>query len=370
MAASVKATPPRFRLADVVRLFGDDVRRGALLYEQQRALRDIESCRTAALGAHRELYECGHLVTAYNSCRNRSCPRCQASKARDWVSQKELDLLPVPYFHVVFTVPKELADLPLVARAMLYCALFRASSATLIEFGRVHLGGQIGFISVLHTWGQALTHHPHVHCVVAGGGWNRETKTFQRARRNFLFPVRAMSAVFRGKLLADLDRRGLPGVEAKDLTRILAAASCHKWVVYAKRPFGGAGQVLRYLARYTHRIAIGEHRLRDVNEKAVTFDWKDYRDGGTKQMTLDGPEFLRRFLLHVPARGCTRLRSFGFLANNGKSESLLAIRLALKAAAPTPTPERLCLCPICGIGVLTERQMLEPWTLQPRSDTS
>lgn len=371
MTPTTKAEPP-FRLADVVRIFGDDVRRGApLLYQQLRVLNDIERCRTAALGGHRELYECGHIVTAYNSCRNRSCPKCQASKARDWVSQKERDLLPVPYFHVVFTVPKELADLPPMARTMLYNALFRASLATLLEFGHRHLGGQIGFISALHTWGQTLLHHPHVHCVVAGGAWNRKNKVFKKARRNFLFPIRALSVVFRGKLLADLRKGGLPGLDDLALASVLAAASHHKWVVYAKRPFGGPEQVLRYLARYTHRIAIGEHRLRNINEKSVTFDWKDYRDGGvTKQMTLAGPEFLRRFLQHVPARGCTRLRSSGFLANSVKRESLLAIRGALEATAPVPTPERPCLCPVCGIGVLVSRQMLQPWTLLPWSDTS
>lgn len=371
MTPTPKAEPPRFRLADVVRSFGAEVRRGAaLLYQQGRALLDIERCRTAALGGHSELYDCGHVVTAYNSCRSRSCPRCQAFKARDWVVQKALDLLPIPYFHVVFTLPKELADVPPMARATLYNALFRASSATLLEFGHRHLGGQIGFVSVLHTWGQALTHHPHVHCVVAGGGWDRKSKVFKKARRGFLFSVGAMSAVFRGKLLADLLKRGLPGLDGATLARVLAAASRHNWVVYSKKPFGGPKQVLRYLARYTHRIAISEHRLRNVTEKTVTFDWKDYRDGKTKQMTLPGAEFLRRFLQHVPVRGCTRVRSFGFLANSGKRENLLGIRAALAAAAPTPKPKRVCVCPVCGVGVLVTRQMLAPWTPLPRSDTS
>lgn len=372
MTPNPKAEPPRFRVADVVRQFGAEVRRGApLLYEQRRALTDIERCRTIALGGHRETYECGHVVTAYNSCRNRNCPSCLAWKSRDWVDQKERDLLPVPYFHVVFTLPQELADVPPVARAAVYDALFRASSKTLLQFGRRDLGGEMGFLAVLHTWGQTLTHHPHVHCVVAGGAWNRDTSVWKNTRANYLFPVRALSEVFRAKMIADLRRRGLPGLSADDLAAVLAAAARHDWVVYAKPPFGGPHQVLRYLARYTHRIAIGEHRLANVDDESVTFDWKDYRHGNAiKQMTLDGAVFLRRLLQHVLPRSYTRLRSYGFLANSGKREKLLAIRACLGVQAPPPTTERACLCPLCGLGALVDRQMLEPWTLLPRSNSS
>lgn len=372
MPRPIKQAPPRWRVADVVRLHGDDVRLGvSLLYRQRRALDDIERCRTAALGAHRELYACGHIVTAYNSCRSRCCPQCVGSKARDWVEQKEQDLLPIPYFHVVFTLPAELADVPPVARASVYEALFHASGHTLLHFGRNDLGGQLGFLSVLHTWGQKLTHHPHVHCVVAGGAFNKETNTWKSTRPRFLFPVHALSKMFRGKMLSLLRRRGLPGVEPEQLAKILAAAGRRKWVVYAKPPFGGPEQVLRYLARYTHRIAIGDQRLVNVDDDNVTFSYRDYRDGNTsKNMTLEGGEFLRRFLQHVLPRGFTRLRSFGFLANNGKREKLAAIRGLLRADPPAPLAVRECLCPFCGIGVLVQRELLEPWTLLPRRDTS
>lgn len=359
-------------MADVVRQFGDDVRRGApLMYEQRRALLDIERCRTIALGGHRETYACGHVVTAYNSCRSRICPSCCAWKSRDWVSQRELDLLPVHYFHVVFTLPRELADVHPLARATVNDALFAASSRTLLEFGRRHLGGQMGFLGVLHTWGQTLTYHPHVHYVVAGGAYDQAEDSWTSAKSKFLFPVRALAQVFRAKMLAELRRRKLPGVSDEDLIRILDAASRHDWVVYAKPPFGGPKQVLRYLARYTHRIAISEHRLLNVDDDTVTFAYKDYKDGNAKkQMTLDGDVFLRRFLQHVLPRGYTRLRAFGFLANNGKREKLAAIRALLVAEAPVPLEERECLCPICGLGSLVERQMLEPWTMLPRRDTS
>ena len=369
---SIKQAPPRWRVADVVRLHGDDVRRGvSLLHRQRCALDDIERCRTAALGGHRELYECGHIVTAYNSCRSRCCPQCVGSKSRDWVEQKEQDLLPIPYFHVVFTLPPELVDVPPMARPAVYEALFHAAGQTLLKFGRRDFGGQIGFLAVLHTWGQTLTHHPHVHCVVAGGAFNTQSKTWKSARPGFLFPVRALSKVFRGKMLAILRRRGLPGVEPERLAAIVGAAAGREWVVYAKRPFGGPEQVLRYLARYTHRIAIGEHRLVNVDDDGVTFTYRDYRDDSAqKTMTLAGGEFLRRYLQHVLPRGFTRLRSFGFLANNGKHEKLAAIRTILGAETPAPTKVRECLCPFCGVGVLVDRQLLEPWTLLPRRDTS
>jgi len=369
-----KAEPPCWRMADVVRQFGNDVRCGApLMFEQRRALLDIERCRTVALGGHRETYECGHVVTAYNSCRTRNCPSCSAWKSRDWVSQRELDLLPVNYFHVVFALPHELADVHPMARATVNDALFFASSKTLLEFGRKHLGGQMGFLGVLHTWGQKLTYHPHVHYVVAGGAYDKKTNTWKSAKAKYLFPVRALAQVFRGKMLAELRRRKLPGVSDADLVRILDAASRHDWIVYAKPPFGGPKQVLRYLARYTHRIAISEHRLLKVYDETVTFAYRDYKDGSaSKQMTLDGDVFLRRFLQHVLPRGYTRLRSFGFLGNNGKRKKLAAIRAILGTAPPEPPKERECLCPICGIGALVDRQMLEPWTMLPRTrrDTS
>lgn len=325
------------------------------------------------MGGHRSLYACGHVVTAYNSCRNRSCGRCLSGKSHEWVEQKEQDLLPVPYFHVVFTLPPALADIASIARATVYEALFKAASGTLLRFGHENSGGEIGALAVLHTWGQALTHHPHLHCVVAGGAFDPVKRAWTPTKRRFLFPVRAMSKVFRGKMLAEIRRRGLPDHEPADVERIIAAAAAVDWVVYAKAPFGGPQQVLRYLARYTHKIAISDHRLVNVDGAGVSFTWKDYRDSSTtKTMTLTGHEFLRRFVQHVLPRGFTRIRSYGFLANAKKRERLAAIRAVLRAAAPPPPPPPpSCRCPVCGDGLLVERVSLAAFTLAPlQPDTS
>jgi hypothetical protein len=373
VVATIRRAPPRHRVADVVRLHSEELlRTTTTTHEQRRALFDIERCRTAAMGAHRALYACGHEVTAYNSCRNRSCGRCLSGKSYEWVEQKEQDLLPVSYFHVVFTLPPALADVVPIARAAVYEALFRAASQTIARFGRERADGEMGVLAVLHTWGQALTHHPHLHCVVAGGAFNATTKTWTSTKRRFLFPVKAMSKVFRGKMLEELRRRGLPDHERADVERIIAAAAAVDWVVYAKPPFGGPQQVLRYLARYTHKIAISDHRIVDVDDKNVSFTWRDYRDSSTtKTMTLKARDFLQRFVQHVLPRGFTRLRSYGFLANTKKREKLAAIRAVLKAAAPPPSSPRVCRCPVCGDGALVERVLLAAFTLQPvRQDSS
>jgi len=360
-------------VADVLRRHGADwLREHPSTHQQRRAVDSIVACRTAALGAHRSLYSCGHEVTAYNSCRNRSCGRCLQGRAFEWVEQKEQDLIPVPYFHVVFTLPPALVNVTPVARAGLYEALFRAASQTLLQFGRDRLKAQIGFIAVLHTWGQTLTHHPHIHIVIPGGAFDVDKKAWVTTRRRFLFPVRAMSRVFRGKMLQDLRHRGLEGVSDDELERRLDNAARVEWVVYAKPPFGGPQQVLRYLARYTHKIAIGDHRIVEVNNDTVAFRYKDYADGSaTKVMRLDAGDFVGRFLQHVLPRHFTRLRSFGFLANAKKRERLVAIRAALRATAPpTPTPEpKPCGCPRCGLGLLVSRLRLAPFTLLPL-DTS
>lgn len=357
---------PRLRVADVVRTHGAAfvAAHGArLTHEQLTALRDIERCRTAALGGHVEVYACGHERIAYNSCRNRNCTRCLGHKARDWVEQKERDLLPVPYFHVVFTLPHELTDVPVAARAALYEALFRASSATLREVVQRRLGGEAGFLSVLHTWGQTLTHHPHVHCVVAGGALASKCSRWTAARSRYLLPVKALAAVFKGKMLAELRRKGLHGVEPAELELLLRDAAMKTWVVYAKAPFGGPTQVLRYLARYTHKIAISDARILRVDSGTVTFSYRDYRDASaTKAMRLGGGEWLRRFLSHVLPRGFVRLRSYGFLANTKKASKLEVIRTLLGARKPAetsaPRPPTLCACPICGQGLLVERRAL------------
>ena len=370
--ASPNSEPPRFRVAYILRRHGDAyLRDNVCTYEQRRAVADIVACRTVGLGAHRSIYSCGHEVTAYNSCRNRNCGRCQQGKAFDWVAQKEADLIPVPYFHVVFTLPAELANVPRVARAGLYDALFRAASQTLLRFGRERLGGQMGFIGVLHTWGQTLTHHPHVHFVVLGGVFVDDNNAWVPTHRRYLFPVRALSKVFRGKMLDELRKRGLEGVDHDYLQARIAEAAARKWVVYAKHPFGGPQQVLRYLARYTHKIAIGDHRIVDVDDDTVAFSWKDYADGNkTKVMRLPASVFVGRYLQHVLPRHFTRLRSFGFLANTTKKRRLAAIRQALRATAPTPpTATTTCDCPLCGLGQLVARLRLAPFTLTPM-DTS
>lgn len=359
---------PRLGVADVVHRHGAAFVRArgrGLIHEQIKALIDIERCRTAALGGHVEVYDCGHEVIAYNSCRNRGCPKCLGHKAREWVEKKEGELLPVPYFHVVFTLPHELADLPVVARAALYQALFCASARTLLDVGRRRLGGELGFLSVLHTWGQTLTHHPHVHCVVAGGALSKDRRQFKTSSARFLLPVRVLSLVFKAKMLDELRRSPPTGIEPQQLALLLDDAAKKTWVVYAKRPFGGPGQVLRYLARYTHKIAIADRRIVDVNDETVAFTYQDYRHGNDKKvMRLGADEWLRRFTTHVLPRGFVRLRSFGFLANANKKDKLDAIRALLSVAAPAPRVEQQeskpCACPLCGRGALLGRRALEP----------
>lgn len=357
---------PRGGVAEVVRRHGAVFREAyghRLMHEQKKALVEIERCRTAALGGHVEVYACGHEVIAYNSCRNRSCPKCLGHKAREWVEQKEKDLLPVPYFHVVFTLPHEFAELPMLARPALYETLFRAASRTLLEVGKTRLGGELGFLAVLHTWGQTLTHHPHLHCVVPAGALADDGSTFRLGSPRFLLPVRVLALVFKAKMLAELSRRPIPGVEPSPLRLVLEDAGMKKWVVYAKRPFGGPEQVLRYLARYTHKTAIGDRRIVNVDKDSVTFMYKDYRHGHEqKTMRLFGTEFLRRFVEHVPPRGFVRLRSFGFLANAKKTEKLALIRSLLGARAPDAVDDHggheACLCPVCGVGALAGHRPL------------
>jgi hypothetical protein len=355
----------RCGLADAVRMHAPAFLAGrAVPSVVRQALRDIERCKTAALGGH--VYACDscqHSHIAYNSCRNRNCPRCCQHKSYKWVEARELELLPVPYFHLVFTLPKELRGLALRNQALVYGLLFRAASEAMQDLAKdtKHLGASIGFIAVLHTWGQNLMHHPHVHCVVPGGGISLDGERWVHCRKRFFLPVRPLSALFRGKMLAFLHRaakRGdLVGVDEDGMRDLTAPLFAKKWVVYAKRPFGGPKQVLRYLARYTHRVAISDSRILAVGHRTVTFAYKDYRDSQKKTMSLQGRDFLRRFSFHVLPRGFTRLRSFGLLANNRRAKNLARCRDLLGATPPQPKkPENnedvWRRCPACETGVL------------------
>jgi hypothetical protein len=376
-------TRPRLEVAEVFRDHGDAFldRYGAVLSpEQRRALRDIAACRTAALGGHvEECDRCGHRRVAYNSCRNRHCPKCQAGAATEWVEAREAELLPVEHFHVVFTLPAVLGPITLQNQRVVYGILFRAAAETLQQVAAdpKHLGAEIGFLAVLHTWGQNLQHHPHLHCVVPGGGLAPDGSRWVACRPGFFLPVRVLSRVFRGKFLAMLggafDRGELafPGglaalADPEEFRRRLAAGARADWVVYAKPPFGGPEQVLKYLARYTHRVAISNHRLIGIDDDEVRFLWKDYAHGAVqKTMTLKATEFIRRFLLHVLPAGFVRIRHYGFLANRtcrGKLElcrELLGVATAPEPIVPATSAESeeilegrpaANVCPSCGQG--------------------
>jgi hypothetical protein len=380
-------TRPRFEVADVVRDHGDAVL-GAygdpLSPEQRRALTDLARCPTAALGGHVEACDrCGHRQASYNSCRNRHCPKCQATEAARWVEARAAELLPVESFHVVFTLPAALGPIALQDPRVVHDLLFRAAADTLLRIAAdpSHLGAGIGFLAVLHTWGQTLQHHPHLHCVVPGGGLSSDGSRWVTCPDGFFLPVKVLSPVFRGKFLAGLraafDRGKLAfhgklaaPVDPGEFRRRLAAGALTDRVVYAKPPFGGPGQVLKYLARSTHRAAINNHRLLDLRDGRVTFRYKDYARGGERRtMELTAAEFLRRFLQHVLPRGFVRIRSYGFLANRDRRQKRAACRERLAAApAAAVTPEAASpavplgpapavtgvrcanVCPVCGVG--------------------
>jgi len=353
--------------------------------EQRRVLSDVAACRTAALGGHLETCDhCGHQRPAYNSCRNRHCPKCQASACAGWMDSQAADLLPVPYFHVVFTLPDAFNALALGNKRVVYGILFQAVSRTLLEVAAdpKHLGAGIGFLAVLHTWGQNLSLHPHVHCVVPGGGLSPDGSTglapggtrWVGCRPGFFLPVRVLSRVFRGKfinLLRNAFHTGkLHGLaDAAAFEALIDSAVATDWVVYVKPPFGSPEQVLKYLARYTHRIALSNRRILAMDERTVTFAYKDYARGGqTRAMTLSGVEFLRRFLLHVVPGGFMRIRHFGFLANRARATDLQRCRQLLQAAGPEAEPagaaeeplEHLDRCPVCGRGRMVPSEPLQP----------
>ena len=383
---------PRFEVADIVREYGEAFRAThQVSHEQARVLRAIAQCRTAALGGHVEVCEaCGTEQISYNSCRNRHCPKCQGAARAKWLAAEQALLLPVPYFHLVFTLPHLLTPLIRVNQRVLYTLLFQAAVQALQQFARDpdHLGAELGITAVLHTWGQTLTEHVHVHCIVTGGGLSAEGTQWRRSLPRFLFAVQARSQVFRGKYLAGLRRLrakhklhfvGASAALAADeaWTTFLSQVQERSWVVYAKPPWGGPEQVLKYLSRYTHRVAISNARLVFVGEGVVRFRYKDYAAGGTsKIMELQAEEFLRRFLLHVVPSHFVRIRHCGLLANRTRQDKLTRCRqlLAVVAAAATsllPTKNietppagaetaAPALCPACGGGPLRVIAVLAP----------
>lgn len=320
-----------------------------LTIHQQKTLRAIEQCRTAALGGHIDACNgCGNISVSYNSCRNRHCPKCQGHKREAWIQQREADLLPCTYYHVVFTLPPALNRLALQQPVMVYDALFKSVWLTLKQFGAT-AGLRLGIIAVLHTWGQNLSLHPHLHCIVPGGGINANGLWQQQLRSNkYLFAVKALSKVFRAKYVQQL-RAG--SIDDKQLIESLFQKD---WVVYAKRPFGGPQQVIEYLGRYTHKVAISNHRIQTVTDNEVSFSYKDYKDSGaTKLMTLSNEEFIRRFAQHILPHRFVRIRHYGILSSTWKRGKLQALQHSLKVTRKT-APVKTCIrkCPCCKTGTL------------------
>jgi hypothetical protein len=396
LAAGGKRSP---ELADIFRAYGESYRQAhPLPCAQLKVMRAIESCRTAALGGHlQQCDNCGYQQPAYNSCRNRHCPKCGSLAKAQWLEDRKADLLPVGYFHLVFTLPHELNPLILVNKKVLCDILFKAVSQTLLEFGRTHLHGSLGFICVLHTWDQTLRDHFHLHCLIPGGALSFDGTQWIPARRNFLFSVKALSLVFRGKFL-DLieqvfakDQLQFPGRTAvlaepaafADLVRSLRQK---EWVVYAKRPFSSPEKVLDYLGRYTHRVALSNNRLLAVAESAegprVTFAYRDRKHGDcARTMSLQVDEFIRRFLLHVLPPRFMRIRHFGFLANRSRKQKLDRCRKLLGLQLqPLPTAKKsasqlmlettgldLSRCPACRGGTLVILAQLPAIDVAPGS---
>jgi len=391
-------------VADIFRAAGPAYRAahaGHLSLQQLKVMSAIEHCRTAALGGHVEACEdCGHWRIAYNSCRNRHCPKCQGAAAKDWLAAREADLLPVGYFHIVFTLPAEIADIAWQNKAVLYDLLFRAASEAMLTIAAdpKHLGAKIGITAVLHTWGSAMTHHPHVHMIVPGGGIALDGERWVACRPGFLLPVRVLSRLFRRLFLdqlAALHAAGrlsffgnLAGLSDRHtFAAVLAPLRKKRWFVYAKPPFAGPETVLAYLARYTHRVAISNSRLVALEEAGVTFRYKDYRRDGRQRyrtMTLEAGEFIRRFLLHMLPKGFHRIRHYGLLASATRKASITRARELLAApqpeaegsaaaapfaAAPTDWPPP---CPCCGGRMIivetferSSQPRAPPWTTAP-----
>ena len=408
---------PALEIADIFRDHGPawrDANRGHISPGQYKVMNAIESCRTAALGGHVARCEngaCGHTVIAYNSCRNRHCPRCQGSAARDWLAEREAELLPVPYFHVVFSLPHLIADIAYQNKAVVYDLLFKVSADVMLTIAAdpKHLGAKIAITSVLHTWGSAMMHHPHVHMIVPGGGLSSDGGQWIAGSAKFLLPVRVLSALFRRRMLEALIFAHKAGklqffndlahlADATAFADCLAPLKAKKWHVYAKRPFGGPQAVLAYLARYTHRVAISSRRLIKTDARGVTFKIKDYRIDGPgryKTMTVHPHEFIRRFLIHVLPKGLHRIRHYGLLANGQREATLAKARVLLRVKAIDPADDDLCRpengadadaprvlpapCPCCGArmfifetfdGVCRPRPAMSSSRVVARMDTS
>lgn len=385
--------PARLEVADIFRGHGEAYRQahdGHLGRVERRVMSAIELCRTAELGGHVEgCRDCGAIRVAYNSCRNRHCTKCQGQACRDWLAARQDEFLPVSYFHVVFTLPAEIAPIAFQNKAAVYAILFKAAAATLrtIAAERKHLGAEIGHIAVLHSWGQNLNYHPHLHCIVPGGGLSPDGTRWISCRPGFFLPVRVLSRLFRRLFLEELQAAYDAGRlnffgEVADLTdpaafnHRLAEVRRRDWVVYAKPPFGGPEQVLAYLGRYTHRVAIANSRLVSLADGKVTFRWRDYRHHGkTKLMTLDADEFIRRFLLHTLPDGFHRIRHYGLLANGQRSANLERCRQLLAARPPqtafrarpatdAAAPARPCPCcsgPMLTLAAWRYGQVPPPW---------
>ena len=375
-------SPPALEVADIFRDHGAAWRqanRGHVSLDQLKVMSAIERCRTAALGGHVARCEndaCAHTVIAYNSCRNRHCPKCQGAASRDWLEDRRAELLPVPYFHVVFTLPAEIADIAFTNKRVIYGLLFKASAQAMLTIAADprHLGAKIAITAVLHTWGSAMTHHPHVHMIVPGGGISLDGTRWVSCRANFLLSVRVLSRLFRRLFLEMLAKAHDAGqlkfrgrhtalADPAEFKRFIRPQRKTEWVVYAKRPFAGPEAVLSYLSRYTHRIAISNRRLVSADEQHVAFRYKDYRAGHSerwKTMRLNAHEFIRRFLSHVLPKGFHRIRHYGLLANGNRTANVARARELLAVPAPdseqeaqepttTDEPDALAQpCPSCG----------------------
>jgi hypothetical protein len=393
---------PVLELADIFRREAPAYReKHRLTHAQNRAIDAILACRTAALGGHVEQCgQCSHTRIGYNSCRNRHCPKCQSLARAKWVEARRAELLPVEYFHVVFTVPEQIAAIAYYNRKTVYDILFHVTARTLtaIAGDPRHLGAELGFFAVLHTWGQNLLHHPHLHCVVPGGGLSPDHGRWISCHPGYFLNVKVLSKLFRRLFLEQLRKAFRKGRlrffgelerlrDAKAFARYLNPLGSMKWVVYAKPPFGGPLQVIDYLGRYTHRTAISNERLLSAENGEVTFQWKDYRakDGQkSRVMTLGSDEFMRRFLLHVLPRGFQRIRFFGFLANRTRKKKLELCRRLLQAPMAdllpnpgdyrelyrTPWARALPQCPVCGTGEMIRIQTIAPWSLPWPMDSS